>query len=200
MRHTLEVARGLWRDRRGITGLETAIVLIAFVVVSSVFAFAALSTGLFTSDKSKETIHAGLDEARGTLEMRGALIAKVITTGGASVPNVVDELLFQVANAAGGATINLTPGMTIIRYTDTGQTLSLTGDDFTATGLGLADTDNLVEAGEIYEVKITGMAAKLSPDLGTADTFTVEAIPPQGAVLRIERLTPVALTAYTDLG
>ena len=90
--------------------------------------------------------------------------------------------------------------MTIIRYTDTGQTLSLTGDDFTATGLGLADTDNLVEAGEIYEVKITGMAAKLSPDLGTADTFTVEIIPPQGAVLRIERLTPVALTAYTDLG
>ena len=53
MRHTLKVSRGLWRDRRGITGLETAIVLIAFVVVSSVFAFAALSTGLFTSDKSQ---------------------------------------------------------------------------------------------------------------------------------------------------
>ncbi len=54
------------RDSRGITGLETAIVLIAFVVVSSVFAFAALSTGLFPSDKSKETINAGLSEARGT--------------------------------------------------------------------------------------------------------------------------------------
>ena len=33
-------------DERGITGLETAIVLIAFVVVASVFAFAVLSTGL----------------------------------------------------------------------------------------------------------------------------------------------------------
>ena len=32
-----------WQE--GVTGLETAIVLIAFVVVSSVFAFAALSTG-----------------------------------------------------------------------------------------------------------------------------------------------------------
>ncbi len=53
----------LFRDQRGITGLETAIVLIAFVVVSSVFAFAALSTGLFTSDKAKETIKAGLAEA-----------------------------------------------------------------------------------------------------------------------------------------
>lgn len=53
------------RDQRGITGLETAIVLIAFVVVSSVFAFAALSTGLFSSDKAKETIQAGLAETPG---------------------------------------------------------------------------------------------------------------------------------------
>ena len=52
------------RDQRGITGLETAIVLIAFVVVSSVFAFAALSTGLFSSDKAKETIQAGLADAQ----------------------------------------------------------------------------------------------------------------------------------------
>ncbi len=41
-------------NQRGITGLETAIVLIAFVVVSSVFAFAALSTGMFSSDKARE--------------------------------------------------------------------------------------------------------------------------------------------------
>ncbi len=59
------------RDQRGITGLETAIVLIAFVVVSSVFAFAALSTGLFSSDKAKETIQAGLAETRGSMELKG---------------------------------------------------------------------------------------------------------------------------------
>ncbi len=41
-------------NQRGITGLETAIVLIAFVVVASVFAFAVLSTGLLSSEKSKE--------------------------------------------------------------------------------------------------------------------------------------------------
>ena len=38
------------------SGMETAIILIAFVVVAYAFAFAVLSTGLFTSDKSKETI------------------------------------------------------------------------------------------------------------------------------------------------
>ena len=42
----LQRLRSLLPNQRGITGLETAIVLIAFVVVSSVFAFAALSIGL----------------------------------------------------------------------------------------------------------------------------------------------------------
>ena len=33
-------------DQRGVTGLETAIILIAFVVVASVVAFTVLSTGI----------------------------------------------------------------------------------------------------------------------------------------------------------
>ena len=68
--------------QRGITGLETAIVLIAFVVVSSVFAFAALSTGLFSADKAKETIGAGLAEARGSMELRGSVILEDTDTDG----------------------------------------------------------------------------------------------------------------------
>ncbi len=61
--------------QRGITGLETAIILIAFVVVASVFAFTVLSTGIFASERSKETVFAGLDEVRSSLEPRGSVIA-----------------------------------------------------------------------------------------------------------------------------
>ena len=50
-------------NQKGITGLETAIILIAFVVVASVFAFTVLSTGIFSSERSKETVFAGLQEA-----------------------------------------------------------------------------------------------------------------------------------------
>ena len=39
-----------FQDERGITGLETAIILIAFVVVASVFAFTVLSTGVFLAE------------------------------------------------------------------------------------------------------------------------------------------------------
>jgi archaellin len=70
------------RDNAGVTGLETAIILVAFVVISSVFAFAVLSTGLFTADRSKEAIQAGLGDAQGTLEIKGGIILKASTTGG----------------------------------------------------------------------------------------------------------------------
>ena len=69
-------------DSRGITGLETAIVLIAFVVVSSVFAFATLTTGLFSADKAKEGIRAGLSEASGSLSVKGGIVMNATTTGG----------------------------------------------------------------------------------------------------------------------
>ena len=50
MSNLVRASYDVLRDRRGITGLETAIVLIAFVVVASVFAFAVLSTGLLSSE------------------------------------------------------------------------------------------------------------------------------------------------------
>ena len=62
-------------SERGITGLETAIILIAFVIVASVFEFTVLSMGIFASERSKETVFAGLQEAKSTLEPRGATVA-----------------------------------------------------------------------------------------------------------------------------
>ena len=63
------------RDQRGVTGLEIAIILIAFVVVASVFAFTVLSAGIFSSERGKETVFAGLEEAQGTLEPKGRVTA-----------------------------------------------------------------------------------------------------------------------------
>ena len=67
------------RGQRGVTGLETAIILIAFVVVASVFAFTVLSTGIFSAERGKETIHAGLRGARSSLELKGSVIAEGVT-------------------------------------------------------------------------------------------------------------------------
>ena len=58
------------RDERGITGLETSIILIAFVVVASVFAYTVLSTGISSSQKCQEAVYTGLEQARSTLELK----------------------------------------------------------------------------------------------------------------------------------
>jgi flagellin-like protein len=63
------------RREQGVTGLETAIILIAFVVVASVFAFTVLSTGTFSAQKGDETVHAGLTQARGGIQLEGSVIA-----------------------------------------------------------------------------------------------------------------------------
>ncbi len=62
--------------QRGVTGVETAIILLAFVVVASIYAFTVLSTGIFSSDKGKETIHAGLGEVSGLVELEGSAIGE----------------------------------------------------------------------------------------------------------------------------
>ena len=67
--------RRLAEDQNGSTGLETAIVLIAFVVVAAVFAFTVLTTGLFTSEKAKETALEGVSSAGGSLELIGSVVA-----------------------------------------------------------------------------------------------------------------------------
>ena len=71
----------IWKSEKGITGLETAIILIAFVVVAAVFAYTVLSAGLFATQKSQESVYSGLKEVRSTLELKGSVIAKAETTG-----------------------------------------------------------------------------------------------------------------------
>src|SRR4030067_867637 len=88
------------REEEGITGLETAIILIAFVVVATVFAFIILTTGIFSSERGKETVSAGLAKARGTAEMRGGV---VVTAAGTTL--AVDDIQFALATTAGGAPI-----------------------------------------------------------------------------------------------
>ena len=186
-------------DQRGITGLETAIVLIAFVVVSSVFAFAALSTGLFSSDKAKETHTAGLAESRGTLELKGLVVAKVSGTTGAT--GVVTSIEFQISNAAAGEAIDMTPDNTIIKYRDKTQTVNLNSStEFSASNIGaFGDTDSLLEIGELFQITLLNLTSNLATDLGTNTDFTIEMIPSGGAVLFIRRRTPVSLEASNRL-
>jgi len=75
MRFVRNISIKYLTDQRGITGLETAIVLIAFVVVASVFAFTVLTTGLFTSEETKKASMAAARSTEATLQRMGAFVS-----------------------------------------------------------------------------------------------------------------------------
>jgi flagellin FlaB len=185
----LSIVKKLYKDEEGASALETAIILIAFVVVAAVFAFTILSAGTTSTEQSKEAIYAGLSEVRSSLEIRGAVVA---TTNGTAVQNVV----FTLANAAGGEAIDLTAptgNTVIIDYRDATQRSSnLT---WTLNWIVQNDTDDLLEDGEMAEitVDVSGMA------LGTNTEFAIEIKPGQGGVIVVERTTPAFLDAILDL-
>lgn len=64
------------------TGLEAAIVLIAFVVVSAAFSFMVLNAGFTTTQKAQEVVHAGVGQAANTLQLHGDVYGSADSPGG----------------------------------------------------------------------------------------------------------------------
>jgi len=62
--------------RKGIVGIEAAIVMIAFVIVASAFAFMVVNMGLTSTQRSKEAIQQGLKEASCPLTLDGSLLLR----------------------------------------------------------------------------------------------------------------------------
>jgi flagellin FlaB len=207
---------------KGITGLETAIILIAFVVVAAVFAYTALSAGLFSTQKSQEAVYSGLKEARSTLELRGPVIATANNTG---ATGTVKQITFTVANVLGGEAVDFTiptaaagnnglalTGTTasnkvVINYVD--QYQSVKNLYWTITKLGKDDGDSLLETNEKFQVVVGNSAngtsggnlvdALSTHALGINTTFNLEIVTPVGAVLTIERTIPAYIDTIMNL-
>ncbi len=62
------------KNQSGQAALEAAIILIAFVVVASVFAFAVLSAGTASTEKGQQAIYAGLEGVQSSMQIKGAVI------------------------------------------------------------------------------------------------------------------------------
>ncbi|MBT4512972.1 MAG: hypothetical protein HOC20_12305 [Chloroflexi bacterium] len=150
------------RYQNGITGLETAIILIAFVVVAAVFAYTVLSAGLFATQKSSEAVYSGLESTQSTLEMKGGVIAYatggtaqsgqatdlILDNGGSALTNAgtyVTRLQFTVANVLGGEPIDLSPSYTVASTVDAPTDLTISSPDNHVTVIDYDDKFNHFE-------------------------------------------------------
>jgi len=62
--------------RKGILGVESAIILIAFVIVAAAFSFMVVNMGLFATQRGRDTINQGIQEASTPLMLDGSIMIK----------------------------------------------------------------------------------------------------------------------------
>ncbi|MEM1583826.1 MAG: archaellin/type IV pilin N-terminal domain-containing protein [Nitrososphaerota archaeon] len=188
-------------SRRGLTGLETAIILIAFVIVAAAFAFAVLNLGFASTQKSGEVLKAGLEEATSSIELAGSVIA---TGEKASDNNMkVSNITLYVKTAVGKRPVDLSNNTLIISYMDPYKVVDkLTHGVQVEVSEIQGDGDSLIEYGESFKVVIHvdqiygGIDnVQLKPN----DVFVIEVKPLVGAVLKVERRIPPSIDPVMDL-
>ena len=194
----------LSKDQRGITGLETAIVLIAFVVVASVFAFAVLSTGLLSAEKSKETVLGGLAETSSTIAIRGDIIAESNTD-----KTFIDSIKFTLSSAAQAAdAVDLSKTGVVVTYLDSTQAINCKDKDYNFDGdpntaecrwkaVWTIGNGELLDPGEQTDMTVT--LTNLTPLLPKNKEFTIQVKPNKGAVVIVNRTTPGELKKIMSL-
>jgi flagellin FlaB len=175
------------KNDKAFTGLEAAIVLIAFVVVAAVFSYVMLGAGFFTSQKAKQVVHTGVDMATSSVQLSG----DVVGTGSSDGKSVSDVTL-TLQLTAGNNPIDL--GKTIISFQDS-KTYSPTAfagspANTAVTWINSLDTtaNDLLEPGEMAQIDVT-----LPAGVGPNDIITLTVIPPQGATLPITVTVPAAI-------
>jgi archaeal flagellin FlaB len=187
-----KLARSLKKDQKGITGLETAIILIAFVMVASVFSYVVLSAGLFSSQKAKQAIQQGLDQSTGAIEIRGNVIAVVDNS-------TVTDVYLPLSTVAGGKATDFTDtsgeNMVVVTYSDSSNYIP--SANWTLEKIATVNDDNLLDENELFMLKVH--LSGVSSNLTAYHSFSLEVKPPAGAVLLVERTIPARLSGIVNL-
>ena len=176
------------RGEKGITGLETAIILIAFVTVAAVLAYSVLSAGIFSSSKGQQAVYSGLNSAQASMELAGGV--KALDPG---ATGNVTNITFQIHSVLSDSAVDM--GKTKIDYTDNAiyaPNVSFTFQDLTT---GSATQLSASDLGQI-RVNLSDISGAL---IGPYNTFTLEIIPQTGAAVTIQRTLPGQIDPVMDL-
>ena len=211
----------LFKNEDAFTGLEAAIVLIAFVVVAAVFSYVMmLGAGFFATGEAQKVVHTGTGQASSSLEIIGNVYG--YNVGGSTTE--LDYLVFTVGNTAGGTPIDITQMLVtyvcgnvseVITYDTINSSVNSTGDAFesgidpgnvTANSLNSTWTviqtyndvgtrNHLLEPGEQFVLAVRLPETKPTNNV----RFSVNLHPAVGAVYPIERTVPPYLNRVNIL-
>jgi len=163
-----------------------------------------LSASLFSAERGKETVYAGLAEAKSNLELSGSVIGM-----SDNATQYVERILFTVKNAIAGSPIDLGPCDGTENATNKCVISLTTAHDYfnnvkwSVEGIGADNSNRLLEQGEQFEITIDmtdlGNNKTLSEYLTYNDYFNVQVKPALGSIITIQRTLPPALERVMDL-
>lgn len=111
------------RNKKAISGLETAIVLIAFVIVASAFSYAVLNMGFLATQKAQQVVLGGLAGATAALVVDGPIFGYGVNDPiAAELSSQVNSnytmhtIIFWIKLAAGADSVDLNVNKTTISY------------------------------------------------------------------------------------
>ncbi|MBD3172653.1 hypothetical protein GF326_09290 [Candidatus Bathyarchaeota archaeon] len=191
-------------SRRGLTGLETAIILVAFVITSSAFAFVVLNMGALSAEQAQSVISSSIDESSAALQMDSEVIGTFANTTGAQSTICLTKATFYLRLSQGGTPIDMDDNRVVITYANPrchGSIYDSNGTVTTITPVA-GDGDSMLEAGEKFKVVIdfTELAGtSVDPVQGDRNSIythpyeelRIEIQPSGGAKLAIERSIPM---------
>ncbi len=176
----------------GFTGLEAAIVLIAFIVVASVFSYVVLGAGFFTTQKAQETIYRGIEQSTTNVQLAGNVygLASNTTEG-------IDQLRFSIGLVPGTPSVNLekmniiisTPTVSPKILAWTNATSSTRDTNFIALKNGIGNPQSAIAPGDQVEIQMNITAVPRDTKI------TLEIRPGMGASYPFSKTTPAIITA-----
>lgn len=179
----------LHQDQKGITGLETAIILIAFVTVASVLAYSVLSAGIFSAERGKETVYKGLESAQSTLEIKGSVL------GLSDNETTLNNVQFNVALTIPNEVVDVS-NIVFNYFDDNIHAEGLTANVSLSAGSTERGSVGMIEADEVHVIHVQ---VPVSANISTYDTFYIQFVPPTGATVTIKRTLPGTLQNVMDL-
>jgi len=102
-------------SHRGIIGIESAIVLIAFVIVAAALAFVVLNMGFATTQKAKTSITSSLGDAGSSISISGSIIGDSFST-----TDPMTAVMIPLKISTGGESIDLNTTRATISYLSDG--------------------------------------------------------------------------------
>jgi flagellin FlaB len=126
------------KRKRGLAGLDTAIIMIAFIITASVLAYVAINMGLFVTQKAKTTIDQGEKTASTALTLSGAVLYAV------NYPQNTKSywIYFPVSPSAGVSSVDMSPQTTAISFIASTEGISLS-NIYNASLLGITNPSAL---------------------------------------------------------